>query len=46
MCQITWAEGETFSAGRLGDYTIGAAGEFVLGPAKIVTPENLGEFKF
>lgn len=45
-CEITGAAGETFEAGRLGSYTIGEAGELVLGPAKIVTPENLDEFKF
>ncbi len=46
MCEITGEAGETFEAGRLGSYTIGEAGEVVLGPAKIVTPENLDEFKF
>jgi rhamnose transport system substrate-binding protein len=46
MCKITGAEGESFNAGRLGDYTIGAAGEVVLGPADIVTPKNVNEFKF
>lgn len=46
QCKITGNEGETFKAGRLGDYTVGAAGEIVLGPAKIVTPANLSEFKF
>lgn len=46
MCKVTGAEGETFAAGRLGDYTIGVSGEVVLGPAKIVTPENVNEFKF
>lgn len=46
QCQLTGAEGETFSAGRLGDYTVGVAGEVVLGPADIVTPENVAEFKF
>jgi rhamnose transport system substrate-binding protein len=46
QCQITGKEGETFKAGRLGDYTIGAGGEVVLGPAQIVTPENVEEFKF
>jgi rhamnose transport system substrate-binding protein len=46
MCTITGAEGEKFTAGRLGDYTIGAAGEVVLGPADIVTPENVSQFKF
>ena len=46
QCKITGKEGETFKAGRLGDYTIGANGEVVLGPAKIVTPVNVEEFKF
>ena len=46
QCKITGKEGEKFKAGRLGEYTIGAGGELVLGPAKIVTPENLAEFKF
>lgn len=46
QCKITGAEGETFTAGRLGEYTIGANGEVVLGPAVIVTPENVGDFKF
>lgn len=46
QCQITGEEGETFEAGRLGTYTVGANGEVVLGEAQIVTPENLDEFKF
>lgn len=46
QCQITGKEGEKFTAGRLGEYTIGKDGELVLGPAKIVTPANLKEFKF
>ncbi|MGF7007850.1 substrate-binding domain-containing protein [Aminobacter sp. BE322] len=46
QCKITGKEGDKFSAGRLGEYTIGAGGELILGPAKIVTPDNLAEFKF
>jgi rhamnose transport system substrate-binding protein len=46
MCKITGKEGEKFTAGRLGDYVIGKDGEVVLGPAKIVTPQNVDEFKF
>ncbi len=46
QCKITGKAGETFTAGRLGEYTIGENGELVLGPAKIVTPANLSEFKF
>jgi rhamnose transport system substrate-binding protein len=45
-CKITGKAGETFSAGRLGKYTIGADGEVLLGEAKVVTPKNLEEFKF
>ena len=36
----------TFAAGRLGNYTIGENGEVILGPAVIVTPENVDKFKF
>ena len=46
QCKISGAEGDTFEAGRLGTYTVGAGGEVILGEAKIVTPENLDEFKF
>ncbi|WP_029065353.1 rhamnose ABC transporter substrate-binding protein [Labrenzia sp. DG1229] len=46
QCKVTGEAGETFDAGRLGTYTVGNAGEVVLGEAKIVTPENLDEFKF
>jgi rhamnose transport system substrate-binding protein len=46
QCKISGKEGDVFTAGRLGKYTIGANGELVLGPAKIVTPSNLAEFKF
>ena len=45
-CKISGKQGESFKAGRLGDYTVGAKGEIVLGPAKIVTPKNIEEFKF
>ncbi len=46
QCKISGKTGETFKAGRLGEYTVGVDGEVILGPAKIVTPENLNEFKF
>ena len=46
QCKITGKTGETFKAGRLGDYTIGEAGEVVLAPAQIVTSANLDVFKF
>ena len=46
QCKITGKQGETFKAGRLGEYTIGANGEIILGKAAIVTPENVNSFKF
>jgi rhamnose transport system substrate-binding protein len=46
QCKVTGKEGETFKAGRLGEYRIGARGEVVLGPARIVTPDNIKEFPF
>jgi len=46
QCKISGKTGESFKAGRLGEYKVGIDGEVVLGPAKIVTPKNLSEFKF
>lgn len=46
QCKLTGKEGETFAAGRLGTYKVGANGEVLLGPADIVTPANVEEFKF
>jgi len=44
--KITGKKGETFAAGRLGNYTVGDNGEVILGPAVTVTPENVDKFKF
>ncbi|WP_127499960.1 rhamnose ABC transporter substrate-binding protein [Actinoplanes solisilvae] len=44
--QITGAEGEKFKAGKLGEYTIGAGGEIVLGPPTEFTKANIDEFNF
>jgi len=38
--------GQSFPAGRLGEYKVGTAGEIILGPAQIVTPQNVDQFKF
>jgi rhamnose transport system substrate-binding protein len=46
QCKITGKPGDGFTAGRLGDYKVGANGEVVLGPAQIVTPKNVEDFKF
>ena len=44
--QITGAEGEKYEAGELGDYTIGAKGEVVLGPPTVFTKDNIDKFDF
>ena len=44
--RITGKEGEKFTAGRLGDYTIGANGEIVLGPLTTFNKDNVDEFDF
>jgi rhamnose transport system substrate-binding protein len=44
--RITGAEGETFEAGRLGEYTIGADGEIVLGPLTTFNADNIDDFDF
>lgn len=43
---ITGKEGDKFTAGRLGDYTVGANGEIVLGPPFVFTKDNVGDFSF
>jgi len=44
--QITGAQGEKFKAGDLGEYTVGAKGELVLGPPTVFTKDNIGQFNF
>ena len=44
--QITGKQGETFKAGKLGDYTIGVDGEIVLGPPTVFTADNIDKFNF
>jgi rhamnose transport system substrate-binding protein len=43
---ITGKEGDKFTAGRLGDYTVGANGEIVLGPPFVFDKSNVGDFAF
>lgn len=45
-CKINGSAGQSFPAGRLGEYKVGTAGEIILGPAQIVTPQNVDQFKF
>ncbi|MBO2451013.1 rhamnose ABC transporter substrate-binding protein [Actinomadura barringtoniae] len=44
--QITGAQGQTFKAGKLGDRTIGADGEVILGPPTVFDAKNIDEFHF
>jgi rhamnose transport system substrate-binding protein len=43
---ITGKEGEKFTAGKLGEYTIGANGEVVLGDPFTFTASNVDQFNF
>ncbi|ANN17098.1 rhamnose ABC transporter substrate-binding protein [Amycolatopsis orientalis] len=44
--QITGTEGQKFKAGKLGEYTIGANGEIVLGPPTTFDAANIDKFDF
>jgi rhamnose transport system substrate-binding protein len=44
--KITGAAGQTFTAGSLGTFTIGADGQVLLGNADIVTAANVNAFPF
>lgn len=44
--QITGEEGETFSAGDLGEYEVGADGEVLLGPPTVFEESNIDDFDF
>jgi rhamnose transport system substrate-binding protein len=43
---ITGKEGEKFTAGKLGEYTIGADGTVVLGPPTVFDASNIDQFDF
>jgi rhamnose transport system substrate-binding protein len=44
--QISGEEGETFTAGELGEYTVGADGVVILGPPTEFTKANIDDFDF
>jgi rhamnose transport system substrate-binding protein len=44
--KITGKEGDTFTAGSLGSYTVGANGVIVLGPPTVFTKDNVANFNF
>jgi rhamnose transport system substrate-binding protein len=43
---ITGAKGETFTAGALGKFTIGAKGEVLLGDPTVFNAQNIDQFNF
>lgn len=43
---ITGEEGETFAAGRLGEFTVGADGEVLLGEPYVFDESNIADFDF
>ncbi|WP_369370814.1 rhamnose ABC transporter substrate-binding protein [Promicromonospora sp. Populi] len=43
---ITGAEGDTFEAGRLGEFTVGADGEVLLGEPYVFDESNIADFDF
>jgi rhamnose transport system substrate-binding protein len=44
--QITGKQGDTFTAGKLGKYTVGADGEILLGKPYVFNKSNIGNFNF
>ena len=44
--QITGAQGEKFKAGKLGERTIGANGEVILGPPTVFDAKNIDDYHF
>lgn len=43
---ITGKQGDTFTAGKLGKYTVGANGEVLLGKPYVFNKSNIGKFNF
>lgn len=43
---ITGAEGDKFTAGDLGEYTVGKNGEIILGPPTVFDKNNIDDFDF
>jgi rhamnose transport system substrate-binding protein len=44
--KITGASGQSFTAGKLGSYTVGANNTVVLGPPTVFTKANINQFNF
>jgi rhamnose transport system substrate-binding protein len=44
--KITNAQGQTFTAGKLGQFTVGANGTIILGPALVFTKSNINNYNW
>ena len=44
--KITGAQGQTFTAGKLGSFTVGANNTVLLGPPFVFNASNIGQFNF
>lgn len=44
--KITGAAGQTFTAGKLGKYTVGSGSTILLGPPFVFTKDNISQFNF
>ncbi|GAA1995400.1 rhamnose ABC transporter substrate-binding protein [Microbacterium ulmi] len=44
--EVTGAEGDTFTAGKLGEYTVGADATVLLGDPYVFDKDNIGDFDF
>jgi rhamnose transport system substrate-binding protein len=44
--KITAASGQSFTAGKLGSYTVGSGNSILLGPPQVFNKANIGQFNF
>jgi rhamnose transport system substrate-binding protein len=44
--KITGAQGQSFTAGKLGSFTVGADNTVLLGPPFVFTPSNINQFNY
>jgi len=44
--KITGTSGESFTAGKLGSYTVGPNSTIILGPPTVFTKANIDQFNF
>jgi rhamnose transport system substrate-binding protein len=44
--KITGAQGQSFTAGKLGNYTVGPNSTIILGPPTVFNKANINQFNF